>query len=434
MDLDRLKIADPPTGRRSFWGTALLCLVCLALGFGAAKFLAAYHPAASTKVKTMVLGPAAASKAKAFRAGGWIEVATPAYPILIASRIAERIEAITVREGDWAEPGKLLVKFDETNRKKALALAEARVATTQKELDKLKVGYRREDVQAAEARVQQAAEQLRYAKAKYERLKNLSRDVMSEELVDQSLATYRAAEAQFNEDVANRNKLLAGYQLEDIAIAQARIEEASAARNMATLELSYCTIAAPESGPRLRVLRVLRHVGDWINPDKPSTLLELYNPAEMQARADVTQPNVKYVKIGDKVQITTEAFPGHEYTGTVLRIDPLAELAKNTLTVRLRIDAPDEMLFPEMVAQVAFSAGEAAEKDSALLLPKQALQREGSQTFVFLCQDGTSRRNPVTVESEQGDLVRIAAGLTSGQRVVISASGVLQDGTRIEEE
>jgi HlyD family secretion protein len=435
MDLDRLKIPEQSGNRGGGWKTVVLCLVFLGLGYGAARLADRYRPVPVTKVKTVVVGPTAAGKTKTFQAGGWIEVASPKYPILISSRISERIAAIHVKEGDGVEPGRELVRLDDEQRRTRLAVEEKRLATARKELELLQAGFRREEVQAAEARLREAAEQLRYAKASYERLKNLDRDVLPVEDLDRALAAYKSAEARHAQTVAELAKVNAGQRAEDIAIAQARVAEAQAGIDVAKLELTFCAISAPADGPRLRVLRVLRRVGEWMNQDKPTVILELYDPKEMQARVDVTQANVRYVRVGDPVRLTIEARPGQEYSGKVLRIEPLAELAKNTLTVRIQLEAPDEHLHPEMVTQAQFRSEEPGDGPAPLVLPKAALRQEpsGAGSYVFVAQNGLACRRAVTVAGMQGEAVRISGGLDSGARVIVGGPETLEDGMKIEE-
>ena len=42
------------------------------------------------------------------------------------------------------------------------------------------------------------------------------------------------------------------------------------------------------------------------------------------------------------------------YTGTVIRIEPLADFKKNTVQVKVKISNPSEKLHPEMIAKVRF--------------------------------------------------------------------------------
>jgi len=110
------------------------------------------------------------------------------------------------------------------------------------------------------------------------------------------------------------------------------------------------------------VLKVLHRVGEWVDAQKHPSLVWLYDPKQMQVRVDVRQPDVTSVAVGQTVEVVTEANPSKKYKGTVLRIDPLAELSKNTVTVRARIEDPDDLLYPEMVAQITFLQGTSTEK------------------------------------------------------------------------
>jgi hypothetical protein len=102
----------------------------------------------------------------------------------------------------------------------------------------------------------------------------------------------------------------------------------------------------------------------------------------------------------------------------------------------VKIEDPDDLLFPDMVAQITFLGPEqpkAGEKPS-LRVPKQALRREGAEASVFVAAGGRAQRRKVDAGDEAGDLVAIRNGLASGERVILTGVESLQDGQAIEEE
>jgi multidrug efflux pump subunit AcrA (membrane-fusion protein) len=433
LDLGRLRIPERTSHGTPFWVAILFLLIGIAAGFFARPYYEQRKAPPVLHVKSLVISPSTQAGAKrVFQAGGWIEIATPQYPVFISGRIPERITSIAVKEGDAVQPGQLLVTLEEAQRRASLAVAEKRVLTAQKGLELLLAGSRVEEIKAAEARVQAQTELLRYAKAKYDRLKNLEREVLPLEDIDQALSVFNAAQARLLEAQAELEKLKRGSREEDIAIARAELEESKATLDLAKLELTYCQIKAPDGYPVLRVLRVSKRVGEWLNPDKPTPLIELYDPKEMQARVDVTQANLRFVKVGDPVRVTVEAYPGREFPGKVLRLDPLAELAKNTVTVRVRLDNPDSSLFPEMVAQVAFQS-ETTDEPTGVMLPAEAVREENGAAYVLVNQGGTAKRVEVKISERQAQKMRVTGGLTSGQRVILGDVEGLKDGAKVEE-
>jgi membrane fusion protein (multidrug efflux system) len=182
------------------------------------------------------------------------------------------------------------------------------------------------------------------------------------------------------------------------------------------------------------VLRVLHQVGTWIDKDVNHNLVELYDPAQLQVRVDVPQRSIRQVAVGAVAEIRTDAHPDHTWSATVIRIEPLAELAKNTITVRAEITDPDERLFPEMTCQVLFKANAPSTTDRSLRIPAQALRSDATGPFVFIAENGVARRVSVTALPAVGAWVTISTGLRSGQRIITSDPAGLRDGAAITEQ
>jgi RND family efflux transporter MFP subunit len=438
VDLDRLKISDArPARGGGKWLAVLLCLLCLGAGFGAAKLIDRWPLESVPRVRVEVVRASAGGAGRQFTAGGWVEATTPAYPIVVSCRISERLEQLLVHEGQSVEPNQVVARLYDRDSRSRLAVARAQRAAATKELEKLQAGFRIEDVQVAEAQLAKAAEELRIAEANHRRSQALKPGTISAERLDTELSAVRTALAVHAKARAELKKLQAGYRTEDIAAARAELDKAESLVQLAELELSYCTIHAPSSDNRLRVLKILHNVGQWVDARRDAALVWLYDPADMQVRVDVRQGDVKAVRVGGESLIVTEAHPRKRYNGKVLRIEPLAELSKNTVTVRVRIEDPDELLFPEMVAQVTFltdAAQSARTRPAELRVPAAAVLGESGARYVFVSRDGLARRQDVTVRETDGSRAVIGKGLQSGQRIIVSGLRELRDGQRIEEE
>ncbi|MFC1498920.1 efflux RND transporter periplasmic adaptor subunit [Verrucomicrobiota bacterium] len=412
-------------------------LLGLVVGFVIAGFWGPCRKAETLKVTTIVTRSAGGDSAKRFSAGGWIEVAVPEYPVIVSARVSERLTRLMVKEGDVVTGGQVLAILYDEDIKLDKDLAEAKLSAVREDLKRMKSGYRKEDVDSREAELQDSLAKLELAKSNYERSRKLDSGVISAEQLDADLSAFNSAQAVYNAQAAQLRKMKAGYRKEDISVAEAKVREMEAFTALAKKKLSYCIIKVPAYAESLKILEIHHKVGDWIemNMSKGAALFSLYNPSNMQVRVDVTQSNIRFVKVGGKVEVSTEANPEKKYSGTVLRIDPLAELAKNTVTVRIRIDDPDDRLFPEMVAHVTFLAEkQGAVKVTGIMVPGNAIIKDKSGTYVFVEDNGFARRQDVVTDKIIGDRVVVKTGLTSGKRVITSHLSKLDDGQRIEVE
>ncbi len=492
MDLDRLRIPENGHAARSTPIVPLIVVGVLAfcLGFGASFLFGVSAKSGKVKVKTAVVKPSSADSGKAFTAGGWIEVAKPQYPIFIAPRISEQVVELLVKEGQDVQPKQVLVRLNDLDVKNELEIARAMLANAKANYDIAVAGYRAEDIaaskaaldeaeqsvraasshlesvnhslQSASADIEELQEALRIAIANLSRAKNLPPELISPQEIDNLQSKVTTAEAKLKKGqtdyaraqaalqnakdelegkkaraaaaAAEHAKRVAGFRAEEIAQAKAAFDEATKRVELQERRLDYCTLKAPDSGKTLRVLKVYAFVGQWINNNERADLVALYDPKELQARVDVTQGSIGSVSVGASCIVTTDAHPNKEYKGTVLRVEPLAELSKNTITVRVGINDPDEKLFPEMVARIAFLAGASSSSTAGITLPATAISSDAGESFVFVVEGGKAVRKQVVVGAAAAGRVPVFSGLTTGQKVIISGLEAVKDGSPVEEQ
>jgi hypothetical protein len=123
---------------------------------------------------------------------------------------------------------------------------------------------------------------------------------------------------------------------------------------------------------------------------------------------------------------------------------PTADRQKATVRVRIGFAELDPRILPDMGVKVSFLRE--AEPTSALAtsanaaaqarfeIPRAALRTENERTVVFVVRDNSVERRAVRTGLEQGDLVEVLSGLSTGERVVINPPATLKDGDRIRIE
>lgn len=123
----------------------------------------------------------------------------------------------------------------------------------------------------------------------------------------------------------------------------ARLQSASAALKVADARLDLARVRAPISG---QILEIVTRPGEAIG-NQP--ILKMGDTQHMVTVADVYETDVRFVKVGQKVTITSKALPqpltGHvERIGAIVRksdvlgIDPTAATDSRTIEVRIRLD------------------------------------------------------------------------------------------------
>lgn len=134
--------------------------------------------------------------------------------------------------------------------------------------------------------------------------------------------------------------------------------------------------------------------------------------------ADVFEQQAEWVAVGQQAEVRLPYLPGKVWKGVVDYIYPSLDPTTRTLKVRLQFANPEEMLKPNMYADITIFAGE---KSGALSIPREALIRTGQEQRVIMALgDGKFAPRAVRPGMESGERVEITEGLKEGEQVVVS--------------
>lgn len=183
---------------------------------------------------------------------------------------------------------------------------------------------------------------------------------------------------------------------------------------------SQVTIHAPIGGT---VIHKQTSEGQYVKTgDKLFTIADL---SVVWAMADVYEYEMAWVQQGQKVAITSAAYPGDTFTGTVSFIDPF--LHKKTRSVKVRMDVPNKefMLKPGMFVNTRLKIPYEGHKP-VLAIPYTAVLDTGARKLAYI-DLGQGAFKPVEIEvgSRAGDWVPVLSGLEKGQQVAVSATYLL---------
>ena len=152
---------------------------------------------------------------------------------------------------------------------------------------------------------------------------------------------------------------------------------------------------------------------------KPATrVMSLADLSSVWLLAEVFERQADWVKVGQPTEVKLAFLPGRTWEGKVEYIYPSLDAKTRTLKTRLRFDNPDEILKPNMYADVKIFGGP---KDDVIVIPVEALIRTGrEQRVVLSLGDGRFESRSVSAGIESGDWVEILDGIEPGDTVVTS--------------
>ncbi len=209
------------------------------------------------------------------------------------------------------------------------------------------------------------------------------------------------------------NPVLIGAAVERLLALQ--VPQADIDRLRKTRKVSQTiTVAAPQSGV-LDNLAVRE--GMFVKPGL--SLMSIGQLEHIWVIGEVFERQASLVKTGDQVRMRLDYLPGRDWLGQVDYVYPSLNAKTRTAQIRVHFDNPDDFLKPGMFAQMVIETQAGAE---ALLIPREALIRTGSQARVVLALgDGKFKSVAVEVGRVGERQVEIQSGLKEGERIVTSA-------------
>jgi cobalt-zinc-cadmium efflux system membrane fusion protein len=227
------------------------------------------------------------------------------------------------------------------------------------------------------------------------------------------------------------------------AIAQVELEQAESARAQAEADLqsneqairilgisnpddlvnkppsSEVALLAPLAG---EVVERLCSPGQLLQPGA-TQCFTLSNMSSVWVLVNVYQNDVRYVRVGDEVTISNEAYPG-DVRGKIQYIAPALDPTTRTLQARIEASNPGERLKKDMYVTAQVRAGVIP---NALLVPDTAVLRDTeNMPYVYIQTGNQFARRMVTLGESQGGKTQVSAGLQAGDKIVGDGSLFLQ--------
>ncbi len=326
----------------------------------------------------------------------------PITQVEVGTQVSGVVEKVYVDYNSVVTEGQLIAELDKTNLK---------VATTQ-----------------AQAAYDNAVTQTTYLKTIYDRQKDLyERNVISKSDYDLAIYNYETAK---------------GTEIQ-------RLSDLERAKT----NLSYADIYSPIDGV---VLSKDIDEGQTVAASfsTPTLFTIAQDLREMQVEADVDEADIGYVKEGQRVEFTVDAYIGETFDGVVtqVRLDPTVTSNVVTYTVVIKADNEDLKLKPGLTATISIYTLELNDvlttqakavnfKPSPAVLmaynqqkqqnaeppqgppPTENEQSEGSTLWV-LDDDGTISPKTVTLGASDGVNVQIISGIQEGEKLVYNLKSV----------
>ncbi|MFZ2950478.1 MAG: HlyD family secretion protein [Desulfuromonadaceae bacterium] len=226
----------------------------------------------------------------------------------VSSKVSGTVARVLVGDNQFVKQGDLLLEIDGRDYQLQIAKAAAGVGMAENETggEQMKAEGARAALQSAKARFDQAVLDLNRAEKLY------SRDVLSKEQLDRLTTAKRVGEAQLKGAEESFKRFQAEAGLAITSGGKAKILQRKAQLDEARLQLSYTKIYASRDG---HITRKAIEVGVNIQAGQP--LMALVPLQDAWITANYKERQITWLKPGQKVEFTVDAYPGKTFNGTV---------------------------------------------------------------------------------------------------------------------
>jgi RND family efflux transporter MFP subunit len=321
----------------------------------------------------------------------------------VSSKVTGKVVEVLIEEGMRVEKNQILARLDSSQADQALALAEAQLETAHRA------------TQETEAQLKEAT--LR---------KNRIRDLVSGGVA--SPADGDAIEAEVAVLEARRATLAA-----QIRSAEREVDIARQYVADTVIRAPFAGVAISKNAQPGEIISPMSAGGGFTRTGI-STIVDM---SSLEIEVDVNEAYIQRVQPGQRVEATLDAYRDWAIPAHVITTIPAADRQKATVTVRIGFDQLDPRILPDMGIKVAFlgDATAAATGGSRVVrVSRAALRGSTGEEFVFVVKpDRTLERRAVTLGPGGDDPAEVMAGLSAGERVVISGPATLTAGVEVAE-
>lgn len=397
-ELAALKIERPAGPTPKPWLKWVVLLVLL-VAAGYSAWVYASRPTPVEVETAAVTQRAAGAQAAVLNASGYVTARRRA---TVSSKITGKVVEVNVEEGMAIREGQVLARLDDGQFKAALALAEAQAEAARRNV-------RENEVRLVEARLALG------------RVQSLA----AEKIV--TAAELDSAQAQVDSLIARIDAAR-----EQVRVAERQIDVERANLDNTVIRAPFAGVAVSKDA----------QPGEMVSPNSAgggftrTGICTIVDMRSLEVEVDVNESYIGRVEDGQPVTVVLNAYPDWQIPARVITTVPTADRQKATVLVRIGFAELDPRILPDMGVKVTFmkeadagAAGVSARP--VMLVPRNAVRIENNQSYAYVVANGVVDRRAVRLGGVDGDRTEVLAGLSSGERVILSPPAALQPGSAV---
>lgn len=180
------------------------------------------------------------------------------------------------------------------------------------------------------------------------------------------------------------------------------------------------------------VTEILVAQGDHIMAGIP--IFKVANLNTVWASFDAYENQIGQVNKGQKIKVTTNAYPNKIFDAKISYIDPILNTKTRTVVVRAVLDNKDKLLKPGMFIEAQLEGG-SGKNATAIVVPKSAILWTGKRSLVYIKPEAEKpifEMREVLLGKETEDSYEIDSGLSPGDIVVTRGAFTVDAAAQLE--
>jgi RND family efflux transporter MFP subunit len=331
--------------------------------------------------------------------------------VSLAFKVAGRVEKVHVDLGSLVREGQVVATLSPTDFELRVRQAEAALIQARVRLGLSPEGD--SDTVDAEntALVRQRRAVVQDARLNRDRMKTfVERGISAKATLDSAEAALEVAEGQYQD------------ALEEIRNRQGVLVQRRSEVELARQQLQDTVLHAPLDGA-VRERQVA--VGEYRAPGTPVMTIVRTHP--LRLKLAIPERETAALQPGLMVRVSVEG-DSRQHEARLERIGAAIDEANRTLPIEAVVPNPNDILRPGQFATAEIIVNA---RDSAVVVPRDAVITFAGVQKVLIIRDGRAREQRIRTGRREGERIEILEGLASGD-AVIREPGNLVDGARVQ--
>ena len=345
----------------------------------------------------------------------------PIMPYSLRAKFDGFVERVVAAEGKNVKKGDLLLTLDGRDIRAQLDQARAQLALQEDDLRAARSGGRADQAAKLSADLRSAEAERNLLQRQQETLTKLAaQNAATAEELEKNRAALERAEATLDQARKTKQEFehQAGLDRERLDLL---VEHSKALVNNLQDKADSTRAAAPGSGT-LYSLPV--HTGDFVHTgDLLAAIADLH---EVRVRAYIDEPELGQLKAGQTVVVTWDALPGRTWTGKteILPGQVVALGTRNVGELLCTIANQGMELIPNTTVDVRIEINERAD---ALVVPRGAVQIDGTRRYVYRFDGSRLHRTEIRVGLSNATQFEVLSGINEGDTLALPGDTPLRD-------